>query len=196
MGLFLKEKLLDKRDDLLHYINDNLKLSGYGIEIGVQTSAFSDYILGIWKRCDKLYLMDCWQEQENYDDGANVSNKEQEALYHAVLTKFNNNNRVEVIRDFSPQGASRFQDNYFNFIYIDADHSYNAVKKDLEAWYPKLKKGGVFSGHDYGMDGYWDKWGIKGEFGVTKAVTEFAEKNKLTIFNTREFVCKTWWCIK
>jgi hypothetical protein len=44
-----------------------------------------------------------------------------------------------------------------DFVYIDANHKYDAVKKDLELWYPKVRKGGVFAGHDYlKMDWYAD----------------------------------------
>jgi Methyltransferase domain len=32
---------------------------------------------------------------------------------------------------------------------LDANHSYESVKEDIEAWFPKVKKGGLFAGHDY-----------------------------------------------
>ena len=49
----------------------------------------------------------------------------------------------------------------FDLIFIDADHSYEAVKQDIENWLPKLKKGGTICGHDYGN---WE--------GVGRAVNE------------------------
>lgn len=45
--------------------------------------------------------------------------------------------------------SSVYGDGHFSFIFIDAAHEYDAVKKDLELWYPKLKSGGLFAGHDY-----------------------------------------------
>lgn len=45
--------------------------------------------------------------------------------------------------------SNEFKDESFDFIFIDADHSYEAVKKDIEMWYPKVKQGGVIAGHDY-----------------------------------------------
>lgn len=66
--------------------------------------------------------------------------------------------------------AKTFADNSIHFCFIDAGHSYNAVKLDLQAWYPKMKKGGVFCGHDW----------FSGE-GVRKAVMEFAQINNLKI---------------
>ena len=54
-----------------------------------------------------------------------------------------------------------YEDKTFDLIFIDADHRYEAVKKDIENWLPKLKKGGTICGHDYGN---WE--------GVGRAVNE------------------------
>lgn len=67
-----------------------------------------------------------------------------------------------------------FHDNYFDMIFIDADHDYDAVKKDLINYHPKLKKGGVFAGHDYTEN-----------CGVVTAVNEFADENKLELTISR-----------
>ena len=44
-----------------------------------------------------------------------------------------------------------FVDESVRFVFIDADHSYDAVLSDLKEWWPKLRKGGIFAGHDYGV---------------------------------------------
>ena len=46
--------------------------------------------------------------------------------------------------------AVNFADESIDFVFIDADHSYESVKKDIEAWLPKIRKNGIISGHDYG----------------------------------------------
>ena len=43
-------------------------------------------------------------------------------------------------RDFSYNVVNKFEDNSIDFIYIDADHTYESVKQDLELYLPKLKK--------------------------------------------------------
>jgi len=48
-----------------------------------------------------------------------------------------------------------------DFVFIDAMHTYEAVKEDIRAWFPKIRSGGIVAGHDYSWDG------------VKKAVDEF-----------------------
>lgn len=57
----------------------------------------------------------------------------------------------------------------FSLIFIDADHSYEGVKKDIANLWPLVKHGGVLAGHDYGIN----------YPGVKQAVTEFISLNKL-----------------
>ena len=52
-------------------------------------------------------------------------------------------------RLFSPAGAYEFEDGSADLIYIDADHRHDAVLADIRAWWPKLKAGRFFGGHDY-----------------------------------------------
>jgi len=60
-----------------------------------------------------------------------------------------------------------------DFVFIDADHSYEGCKADLEAWAPKVKPGGLLAGHDYNNPQY-------PEFGVAKAVDEFTTDRNLS----------------
>jgi predicted O-methyltransferase YrrM len=57
-----------------------------------------------------------------------------------------------------------------DFVFIDADHSYEGCKADIEAWFPKVKPGGLLSGHDYDNPDF-------PEFGVKRAVDEFAARH-------------------
>lgn len=45
-----------------------------------------------------------------------------------------------------------FNDESIDFLFIDGNHDYEAVKKDIQLWYPKVKNGGIISGHDYDWD--------------------------------------------
>jgi hypothetical protein len=49
----------------------------------------------------------------------------------------------------SPECTKVYQDKSIDFVFIDGDHSYNAVVQDIKAWLPKIKSGGILAGHDY-----------------------------------------------
>jgi cephalosporin hydroxylase len=66
----------------------------------------------------------------------------------------------------------QYEDESLDFVYIDANHSYDGVIKDLQDWYPKIKKGGMISGHDY-EERPWP--------GLVKAVDEFFGKENIEI---------------
>ncbi len=57
--------------------------------------------------------------------------------------------QLRVIRATSILAANMFPNGYLDFVYIDGDHTYEAVKDDINAWLPKVRKGGIIGGHDY-----------------------------------------------
>ena len=70
----------------------------------------------------------------------------------------------------SNQAVRLIDDNSLDLVFIDADHHYDSVKEDIEIWYPKVKKGGIISGHDYYMN---DGINLKYNIGVKRAVNEY-----------------------
>merc|ERR1712084_130496 len=94
--------------------------------------------------------------------------------------------------------AKQLKNDYFDFIYLDARHDYCAVKDDIEHYYPKLRPGGILSGHDYTDAQYAiDKLGDREDWskcedgsshpeGVKGAVDNFAKKNKLYVVTSNE----------
>ncbi len=57
---------------------------------------------------------------------------------------------INPIKLDSLSASKLYEDNSLDFVFIDANHNYEFVKKDIEAWLPKIKKGGYIGGHDYG----------------------------------------------
>jgi hypothetical protein len=69
--------------------------------------------------------------------------------------------QLNPIKSISWAGAALYEDNSLDFVFIDAAHDYDSVRKDISAWFPKIKNEGVIAGHDYDCPD------------VRKAVTEF-----------------------
>jgi len=64
----------------------------------------------------------------------------------------NNKDRWQFYMDYSFRVHSLFQDEHFDFIFIDGDHTYDAVSQDFELYLPKVKKGGLLFMHDSRMN--------------------------------------------
>ena len=169
-----------------------LHLTGEAVEIGVRDGAYSEIILQYSNLC-KLHSIDPWREfsRDIYNDGSNIGQAKQDESY--VFTR----KRLEpfflrsgIIRKTSREAAPSFKDDSLDFVYIDANHSYEACKEDLELWWPKVKTGGVFAGHDYLNAEF-----SQGVFGVKQAVREFARAEGQKIYQTSE-KWPTWYIIK
>lgn len=113
-----------------------------GVEIGVQMGINSDSILHELNM-EMLYLIDPWEKYDNYD-----RNYDYDTSMSLVVEKFIFKNNVSIIRDYSEKAYFQIEDNSLDFIYIDGNHDYEHVYQDIMLYYPKIKKGGVISGHD------------------------------------------------
>lgn len=83
------------------------------------------------------------------------------------------------------EAAGMVPDDHFDFVFIDADHSYEAVKRDIQDWLPKVKPGGWLCGHDFGKK--WANWGKSGvgeQYPVKKAVEELLPGYELDVNDT------------
>lgn len=58
-------------------------------------------------------------------------------------------NNIHLIKNNSEEESKNYPDNYFDIVYLDADHDERSVKNDILHWLPKVKKGGVICGDDY-----------------------------------------------
>lgn len=177
--------LQDRFSDFLQLMPKN----GVVAEIGVEWGSFSKFILSTTSP-KMLYLIDCWESQpeEVYIDPDNLSTGEQEKLYNHVMSSFRDQHNVNIIREYSHKAVERFPDEFFDWVYIDANHGYKTAKEDIEMWWPKVKKGGYLSGHDYV---------VRPHFGVVQAINEFlAEKQLYFSFLTMEEGKHDSWAIQ
>ena len=168
----------------------SLDLSGVGIEIGVQSG---DYAAIILQNSDlHLILLDSWRHLEEYPDMANVSTEMHIVLMNNTLKTLlpEYEGRFTLIRELSEQACPFFKDGFFDFAYLDANHSEEFVFNELIRWWPKIKSGGIIGGHDYVnlKDEYND-------FGVKDAVDRFFFLKQVPV-NVIDFPFPTWWVTK
>jgi len=108
-------------------------------EIGVEAGCHAVEFLTEWPEITACHLIDTWEDEEMY----------KRALKAIEPWK----DKVVLHRCSSVEAVTQFTDEYFDFVYIDADHCYEAAKFDIAYWYNKVKVKGVLAGHDYGKHG-------------------------------------------
>lgn len=166
LGSLLNEQLLNR--PFTKVIKQATKSSLTGAEIGTAEG------LNAKRVCDflnikMLYLIDPYLSE---------TGKIHQKHAHQLLKDY----PVTFIQKTSERANSMFMDNSLDFVYIDGNHNFSYVKKDLELYYTKIKPNGIICGHDF-----------SGRYlGVVKAVMQFAEKNKLDL-NTGQI---DWWIKK
>ena len=69
--------------------------------------------------------------------------------HRQVVERFRGRPGVEIIRADTLEAASQFAEQSIDFIYLDANHTFEYVLRDLYAWFPKLRPGGLFVLNDY-----------------------------------------------
>lgn len=159
----MPERLEITRYDLTRVIDE--RGCRVGAEIGVEHGYFSYYLL---KHSDlsELHSIDPYQGKWGpcQQDAASLLHEFGES---SVL-------RVSTSEEAAQHYASI--EKRFDFVYLDGDHRYRAVKRDIASWWPLVRSGGMLAGHDYCAAGA----------GVVRAVDEFVREERLTLFVTRE----------
>jgi len=140
-----------------------------GAEIGVHRGECSGHLLELHPGL-KLYMIDMWSPDTYAGKGDDAATEPYRELYQDGYF----DNRIRALETVEPykdravmygmasiEAAELFPDDFLDFAFIDASHSYEDVKADILAWLPKIKKSGYIMMHDYGLFE-----------GVTRAVNE------------------------
>jgi predicted O-methyltransferase YrrM len=173
-----------------------IKQMGYKkiCEVGVNRGDFllvlaitiPDHLVGVdvWDKYDKEAYKNIPPYYKRYPHSLNKIWREKAQAW-AEKSDLN----IDIIVDFSVEAAKQFEDGYFDFVYIDADHSYKGVTEDLEAWYPKVRKGGMMAGHDY-VNWRWRNGGkdmIRCKDGIDDFFKKHNRENDLMLTEEKKF---------
>ncbi len=147
------------------------KEMGYkvGAEIGVYKGEYTIKFLEVGM---KMYGIDPWRAYNNYNEYQSQNPKSeyrniglrkslskfqsrQDFLFEhtqRLLKKYLDGGQCELIRKTSMDAVEQFADESLDFVYIDGHHGFRYVAEDLCEWMPKVRKGGIVSGHDYALN--------------------------------------------
>lgn len=171
------------RIDLHQLLNKNPVV----VEIGCAEGLFSNEILQ-WG-VSKLYMVDNWSRiSSQTGDGAFEQQWHDKNYIDAMMRVKPFDKKINVLRGISWDMAQYVENESVDLLYLDACHEYECVKKDLESWAPKVKKGGIIAGHDYANKDY----------GVEQAVHEFCKEYGYTpnLIPEHKWVDAGFWFVK
>ena len=139
-----------------HVIEDLIKTRGWtrGIELGVKNGKTFLHIL---KFCKEMHMtgIDLWEPHESNLPGTNWDHKKNLLYVESLLgqlfdfndKRFNyNEDRYKLIKGRTDQAHTQIDNKSANFVFIDADHQYGAVIRDIELYEPKVTDAVI--GHD------------------------------------------------
>ncbi len=194
-------RLLDFLDDLQYRIPSLYKISPMiefvhiqnhdereliGVEIGTFRGINAHAILSFLS-IKKLYLIDPYLQYEEYveawiPDHSQTDFNEDYAIAKRKLRKFRDKINFVKLKSDEAIEISHLIPDGLDFVYIDGNHAYEYVKKDIELYYPKMRQGGILGGDNF-----------ETEFeGVPQAVLEFVDQTGLKLYGSN----KDWWVVK
>jgi hypothetical protein len=130
-----------------------------GCEIGLAHGFNAVYFLDALPNLKKLYAIDPFliYDQDGKKQGAPgifLSQNNADNIKHMFVKNVQPyGNRVEFIESASKDAVTLIADNSLDYIFIDGEHSYEAVAADLKNYHSKVKNGGIISGHDFSWPG-------------------------------------------
>ena len=145
-----------------------------GAEIGVWKGAYS---AAFCLANSKMHMLcvDPWSSYPAWKDTKNEMPLPQAKLfmkkaYREACARLQPLNTT-IVREHSKHAVKSVPDGSLDLCYIDSNHVYDAVFQDLTLWAPKVRKGGILSGHDF------RNFTNKPTIHVIEAVTEFTKQH-------------------
>lgn len=177
----------EHREVLGQWLNDHNFLLD-GAEIGVLSGVFSRNILSQWKG-KNLFMVDPLIQQP-----VDVYREDDGRFNYAVSRKLcreltHEDHRAILMLELSSDASRKFGTGSLDFVYIDANHSYEFVIQDMDLWWPKVKPGGLFGGHDYynsTVPPYFNE--------VERAVLDWSKNMGIPFEVSKK--CSSWWMRK
>ena len=173
---------MKSRTELLEYFKE----LGFkkGAEVGVAYGIFSKRMLDVIPNLN-LLCVDCWGSRKRHH------------CYSDAIKTLGVYPGANIICATSMVAVRQIPHRWLDFVYIDANHTYESVLEDITGWTKRVRRGGIVSGHDYYLSN-------KGNLGVIQAVDEFVKSKNYQLNVTdwnkndpnRDERQPSWWFVK
>ena len=179
-------------ESLVHLINLMLGKDLVGVELGVFRA---ENLCSLLQKCPNIKTLYGIDKFEPYTDSITAYETERYAavidikeIEHIKLTAHHNikysgmSHKAVLIEKDTSEAVKKFKDESLDFIFMDAYLDYKQAFRELHEWYPKVKKGGIFAGHDAFSPS------------IQKAVEQFRKEQNIN--NTLSVSNNTWIWLK
>lgn len=116
-----------------------------GAEVGVERGLYSEKLLKANPNL-KLFSIDAWEVYGDYRD--HMTQEEMNEIYYDAVERLKPY-QCKLVKGYSVEISEQFKDESLDFVYLDANHTFEHVVADIAAWSKKVRVGGIIAGHDY-----------------------------------------------
>lgn len=162
-------------EDVYSYMANLMPKDAKMLEIGTWLGKSTCFLGAEVKKLDRnihIYAVDTFKGEDSCDFHLDVVAKNGGTIRHCFDKNVEDLGLRDIITTIESESINCIEKipiKEFNFIFIDADHKYEPVKRDIEYLFPYVKSGGVIAGHDFEKD-------------VEKAVVEFFFEKKIPVY--------------
>jgi len=165
-------------EDLYKNFSEVLSNDSTFVEVGVwkgRSVCFLGQLLKINNKKPKVFAVDTFKGSDDegfHQEEVRSLGGSTLPLFKSYLEDLQLTDLILPVEKDSSVAAESFEDNSIDIIFIDANHSYEGVKKDLQSWFSKVKIKGIIAGHDF--------WAEQ----VKSAVLDFMATKSVKVFET------------
>lgn len=165
----MKAITLHYRESLAEAIERSTDSPILGAEVGVWSGETSLFLLNRYPGLT-LYSVDPWETRGKEETWRSTERpmgkiRRLRMAFEEAAARFGPRSRI--LACTGREGSERVANGMLDFVFIDDDHRGKTIEENLGCWWPKIRPGGAFCGHDYGYKKY---------PAVTLAVDAFADK--------------------
>jgi FkbM family methyltransferase len=161
-------------DDIYSLVVSKFNDNSHFVEVGVWKGMSACFMAVEIINSGKNIKFDCVDTWEYVDTQSEIGEHQFENLFEIFKKNIEPvKDKIGIVKSLSWDGAKNYEDHSLDFVFIDAAHDYESVTKDLQSWFPKIKKEGIIAGHAYHFN-----------VGVYPAVNDFFKDYQIRQINS------------